>query len=63
MKSKFPFDHAVDCIQKIVWINWDGNGQIGRYGVQYLINKFYPGFTAKFVNEEYLKSLKNQLVN
>lgn len=60
MKDKFPFDHTVDCIQKIIRIKWHGNGQIGRYGVPYLINKFYPGYNYEFVSEDFFNSLNNQ---
>jgi hypothetical protein len=62
MKTKFPYEHVVDCIQKIVWINWSGNGQIGLYGVPYLVEKYYPGYTAKIASDEYFATLKNKMV-
>jgi hypothetical protein len=61
--DKFPYEHVVDCIHKIVWINWNGNGQIGLYGVPHLVEKYYPGYTGKIASKEYLDILKNQLVN
>ncbi len=60
--DKFPYEHVVDCIQKIVWINWSGNGQIGLYGIPYLVEKYYPGYTAKIANQEYFETLKNKRV-
>lgn len=63
MKTKFPYEHVVDCIQKIVWINWNGNGQIGLYGISYLVEKYYPGYTAKIASKEYFETLKNKMVS
>jgi len=62
MKTKFPFDHVVDCIQKNVLVNCSGEGQIGRYGVSHFVNKFYPGYTFNIVGKEYLNKLRNQQV-
>ena len=63
MKTKFPYEHVVDCIQKIVWINLNGNGQIGLYGIPYLVEKYYPSYTAKIASKEYFETLKNKMVN
>ena len=63
MKTKFPYEHVVDFIQKIVWINWNGNGQIGLYGIPYLVEKYYPSYTAKIASKEYFETLKNKMVN
>ena len=60
--DKFPYEHVVDCIQKIVWINWNGNGQIGLYGIPYLVEKYYFGYTAKIASKEYFETLKNKIV-
>jgi hypothetical protein len=60
-KDKFPYEHVVDYNQKIIWINWNGNGQIGLYGIQSCVKKFYPGYTGKIASEEYLNTLRNQL--
>ena len=49
--DKFPYELVVDCIQKIVWINWNGNGQIGLYGVPHLVEKYYPGYTGKIASK------------
>jgi hypothetical protein len=62
MLTRFPYKHCVDCINKIVYIYWEGNGQLGRYGVPAMIKKFYPGYKGKLVTEEYLNKLKNQQV-
>jgi hypothetical protein len=59
MKTKFPYEHVVDCIQKIVWVNWDGHGQIALYGVPYLVEKYYPGYTVKIASREHFETLKN----
>jgi hypothetical protein len=58
--DKFPFDHVVDCIQKIVWIDCSETGQMGRYGSSHVVNKFYPGYTGKIVSREHLETLKNR---
>jgi hypothetical protein len=53
----FPYQHFVEESTKVVWINYNGNGQLGRYGVPQLVKKFYPGYTYKFCSEEQLKEL------
>jgi hypothetical protein len=55
--TSFPHQHFVDESQKLVWVNYNGNGQLGRYGVPQLVKKFYPGYTYKFCSEEQLKEL------
>ena len=47
-KDNFPYQHHIDEENKIVYIHWNNNGQIGRYGVPYNVNKFYPGYSYKF---------------
>jgi len=53
-KTKFPWTHHIDEKNKIVNIYWNGNGQIGRYGVPHIVRKFYPGYSYEFIdnNEE-----------
>jgi len=46
--NKFPFQHSVDEDKKIVYIRWEGNGHLGRYGVPHIVKKFYPQYTYKF---------------
>lgn len=46
-KDKFPYQHRIDEENKIVYIKWNNNGQIGRYGIPYNMNKFYPEYTYK----------------
>jgi hypothetical protein len=55
--TSFPHQHFVDESQKLVWVNYNGNGQLGRYGVPHLVKKFYPGYNYKFCSEEQLKEL------
>lgn len=53
-KTDFPYQHRVDEENKIIYITWNGDGQIGRYGVPVNVKKFYPGYSYKFetnVNE------------
>ena len=57
MTNTFPYQHFVDESQNLVWVHYDGGGQIGRYGVHQLVKKFYPGYTHKFCSEEQLKGL------
>lgn len=51
-KNNFPYNHTIDEKNKIVTIYWDNNGQIGRYGVPHNVEKFYPGYSYKFCNNE-----------
>ena len=48
VKNNFPYQHRIDEENKIVYIHWNNNGQIGRYGIPYNVNKFYPGYSYKF---------------
>jgi hypothetical protein len=61
--DKFPLEHVVEHDTKKVWINWNGNGQIGLYGVPHLVEKYYPGYTAKIASKEYFETLKNKIAN
>ena len=47
---KFPYQHSIDEDNKIVYIYWGGNGQLGRYGVPHNVKKFYPGYSYNFLN-------------
>jgi hypothetical protein len=62
VKDKFPYQHQIDEENKIVYIYWGDNGQLGRYGIPHNIKKFYPGYKGKIVTEEYLNKLRNQQV-
>ena len=57
MTKTFPYEHFVEESTKVVWVNYNGNGQLGRYGVPHLIKKFYPGHTYKFCSEQQLQEL------
>lgn len=46
--NNFPYQHRIDEENKTVYIQWNKNGQMGRYGVPYNVNKFYPGYSYKF---------------
>ncbi len=48
VKDEFPYQHSIDGDKKIVYIYWEGNGQLGRYGVPHNVKKFYPGYSYKF---------------
>jgi hypothetical protein len=49
VRDNFPYPHYIDEENKIVYIDWNENGQIGRYGVPHNVKKFYPGYSYKFV--------------
>ena len=55
--TSFPYQHSVNESQNLVWVYYNGDGQLGRYGVPQLVKKFYPGYTCKFCSEEQLKEL------
>ena len=55
--TSFPYQHVVDESQNLVYVHYNGNGQLGRYGVPQLVKKFYPGYTYKLCSEEYLTKL------
>ena len=61
MKDKFPFEHVVKYDTKEVWINC--NSSTTAMGIAALVNKYYPGYSGRISSEEYLRQLKNQLVN
>ena len=61
MKNKFPFEHVVKCDTQEVWVKCDSS--ITAMGIPALVKKYYPGYSAKICNEDYLSKLKNQLVN
>ena len=61
MKTKFPFEHVVDCNNKEVWIKCSSS--ITAMGIPALVNKYYPGYTGHIASEEYLNTLRNQLTN
>lgn len=48
VRGNFPYQHRIDEENKIVYICWNENGQIGRYGVPHNVNKFYPEYSYKF---------------
>lgn len=62
VKDNFPYQHCIDEENKIVYIHWNNNGQIGRYGIPHNVNKFYPGYTGKIVSGENFEKLKKELV-
>ncbi len=46
----FPYKHVVNEDTKTIEIDWEGNGQLGRYGVPSLVKKYFPGYTYTFVS-------------
>ena len=46
----FPHKHVVNEETKTIEIHWEGNGQLGRYGVPVLVKKYYPGYDYIFVS-------------
>jgi len=61
MKTKFPLEHVVKYDTQEVWVKCDSS--ITAMGLPTLVNKYYPGYTAKIATEEYLSRLRNQLAN
>lgn len=61
MKTKFPFEHVLKYDTKEVWVKCDS--ATTALAIPALVNKYYPGYTAKIATEEYLSKLRNQLVN
>ena len=61
MKTKFPFDHVVDCNNKNVWVT--GINSITGIGLSKLVEKYYPGFRVQIATKDYFDKLKNQLTN
>jgi hypothetical protein len=61
MKTKFPFDHVVKSDTKEVWVICDS--AITAMGLPVLVEKYYPGYTAKIASKEYFETLKNETTN
>jgi hypothetical protein len=61
MKTKFPFEHVVNCNTKEVWIKCDSS--ITAMGIPALVKKYYPGYTGHVASEEYLDTLRNQFAD
>ena len=60
MKSKFPFEHVVKYDTKEVWVVC--NSSITAMGLPVLVEKYYPGYTAKIASKEYFETLKSKMV-
>jgi hypothetical protein len=45
----FPYEHVVNEQKKTIEISWNGNGQLARYGVPSMVQKYYPGYSYTFV--------------
>ena len=61
MKTKFPLEHVLKYDKKEVWIKCDSS--ISALGISALVDKYYPGYSGHIASEEYLRELRNQLVN
>jgi len=61
MKTKFPFDHIVKYDTKEIWIKC--TSVTTAVGLPSLVNKYYPGYTAKIATEDHLDKWRNQLAN
>ena len=61
MKSKFPFEHVVDCNTNKVWVT--GVNSITAMGLNKLVNQYYPGYSANIATKDYFEKLKSQLAN
>ena len=48
----FPYKHVVNEETKTIEIDWQGNGQLARYGVPSIVEKYYPGYSFVFVSNE-----------
>lgn len=57
MKNKFPIDHFIKEDTKEVWVT--GIGAITAMGISQLVQKYYPGYSAKIATKEYYDQLKN----
>jgi hypothetical protein len=58
--DKFPFEHVVKYDTKEIWIKCDS--AITALGIPALVEKYYPGYTGRIGNEEYLDKLRNKKV-
>ena len=45
----FPYKHVVNEETRTIEISWNGNGQLGRYGVPAMVEKYFPGYNFTFV--------------
>ena len=59
-KTKFPFEHVVKSDTKEVWVKCDS--AITAMGIGSIVKKFYPGYTPHIASEDYLNTLRDQLV-
>jgi hypothetical protein len=59
--KKFPFEHVVKYDTKEVWIKCSSS--ITAMGIPSLVEKYYPGYTARISTQDYLDQLRNQLAN
>ena len=56
----FPLEHVVKYDTKEVWVIC--NSSITAMGLPALVDKYYPGYTAKIGTYEYLATLKNRVI-
>jgi len=59
-KTKFPFEHVIKEDTREVWVKC--NSSITAMGLPTLVNQFYPGYKAKIASDEYLNTLRNELI-
>jgi len=58
MKTKFPFDHVLKYDTKEVWVKC--NSSITAMGIDSLVKKYYPGYTAKIATDDHIATLRRQ---
>jgi hypothetical protein len=56
MKTKFPFEHIVNCNTKQVWVQCDS--AITAMGISAVVKQFYPGYTPHIASKDYFETLK-----
>jgi len=61
MKTKFPLEHVVKHDTQEVWVICDS--AITAMGIPAMVQKYYPGYTAKIASKEYFETLKNKMVS
>lgn len=61
MKTKFPYEHVVNCNTKEIWVT--DIGCITAMGLPQIVEKYYPGYKGKIASREYFETLKSQLAN
>jgi len=61
MKQKFPFEHVLKWDTKEVWVKCDS--AITAMALPTLVDKYYPGYTAKIGTDDQLNKLRSQLAN